>query len=70
MPGAVVYCHPGSELDEAGLIEFLKDRMAAFKIPAKIWFEPHSLPRLGTEKIDKVSLRTKYRALWQQATAA
>lgn len=69
VPGAVVYCHPGQSVDEAGLAEFLKDRIAAFKIPTKIWFEPTSLPRLGTEKIDKVSLRTKYRALWQQAAA-
>jgi acyl-CoA synthetase (AMP-forming)/AMP-acid ligase II len=70
MPGAVVYCHPGQALDEAGLIAFLKDRIAAFKIPAKIWFEPDNLPRLGTEKIDKVSLRKKYRAVWEEASAA
>lgn len=69
VPGAVVYCHPGKSIDEAGLAEFLKDRIAAFKIPTKIWFESTSLPRLGTEKIDKVSLRTKYRGLWQQAAA-
>ena len=70
LPGAVVYCHPGQTLDEAGLIAFLKDRIAAFKIPAKIWFEPNNLPRLGTEKIDKVSLRKKYRAVWEEASAA
>jgi acyl-CoA synthetase (AMP-forming)/AMP-acid ligase II len=70
LPGAVVYCHPGQTLDEAGLNAFLKDKIAAFKVPAKIWFEPHNLARLGTEKIDKVSLRKKYRAVWEQATAA
>lgn len=70
VPGAVAYCHPGMSVDEAALTEFLKERMAAFKIPAKIWFEKDSLPRLGTEKIDKVSLRTKYRAIWQAAAAA
>ena len=69
VPGAVVYCHPGQSVDEAGLAEFLKDRIAAFKIPTKTWFEPNSLPRLGTEKIDKVALRAKYRAIWQQAAA-
>ncbi len=69
VPGAVVYCHPGQSVDEAGLAEFLKDRIAAFKIPTKVWFEANSLPRLGTEKIDKVSLRAKYRAIWQQAAA-
>jgi len=57
-------------VSEAELADFLKERIAAFKVPAKIWFEADSLPRLGTEKIDKVSLRTKYRAAWQQASAA
>lgn len=70
LPGAVVYCHPGTSVSEAELADFLKERIAAFKVPAKIWFEADSLPRLGTEKIDKVSLRTKYRAAWQQASAA
>ncbi|MFM7028414.1 MAG: class I adenylate-forming enzyme family protein [Chakrabartia sp.] len=70
VPGAVIYCHPGTSVDEAGLAEFLKERIAAFKIPTKIWFEPTNLPRLGTEKIDKVLLRKKYRDIWQQAAAA
>ena len=54
-------------IDEAGLIAFLKERIAGFKVPEKIWFEADNLPRLGTEKIDKVSLRAKYRAAWQEA---
>jgi long-chain acyl-CoA synthetase len=66
----VVYLHPGQSIDEAGLCEFLAHRIAGFKVPAKIWFEPESLPRLGTEKIDKVSLRAKYRAIWQEAVSA
>ena len=70
VPGAVVYCHAGHSVDEAGLAEFLKERIAAFKIPAKVWFEAENLPRLGTEKIDKVSLRKKYRALWAESGAA
>jgi hypothetical protein len=28
-----------------------------------VWVSEAPLPRLGTEKIDKVSLRTRYRAL-------
>jgi len=70
LPGAVVYCHPGQSLDEAGLAAFLKERIAGFKVPEKVWFVPENLPRLGTEKIDKVSLRAKYRKLWEQAVAA
>ena len=70
LPGAVVYLHPGQSIDEAGLIAFLKERIAGFKVPEKIWFEADNLPRLGTEKIDKVSLRAKYRAAWQEAARA
>jgi acyl-CoA synthetase (AMP-forming)/AMP-acid ligase II len=63
VPGAVVHAHPGSALDAEALIAFLTPRMAAFKLPARIWFEDDPLPRLGTEKIDKVGLRTRYREL-------
>ena len=45
------------------LTAFLLKHIAAFKVPAKIWIVADPLPRLGTEKIDKVSLRAKYRAL-------
>ncbi|MFM9853984.1 MAG: class I adenylate-forming enzyme family protein [Sphingomonadaceae bacterium] len=59
--GAVVY--PGT-IDESALRAFLEAELAAFKIPLKIWFAPEPLPRLGTEKIDKVSLRAKFRSEW------
>ena len=65
VPGAVVHCHQGQALDATALSEFLRTRLAAFKLPEKIWFVDTPLPRLGTEKIDKVSLRAQYRALWQ-----
>jgi acyl-CoA synthetase (AMP-forming)/AMP-acid ligase II len=63
VPGAVVHFHDGEALDEAALQGFLCDHIAAFKVPARIWIAPEPLPRLGTEKIDKVGLRAKYRAL-------
>jgi long-chain acyl-CoA synthetase len=59
--GAVVY--PGT-VDEAALRAFLGQELAAFKVPMQIWFAAEPLPRLGTEKIDKVSLRTHFRELW------
>ncbi|MGH6781429.1 MAG: class I adenylate-forming enzyme family protein, partial [Sphingomonadaceae bacterium] len=65
VPGAVIHLNPGETLDAAGLAEFLGQRLAAFKLPCRIWFVPDPLPRLGTEKIDKVGLRAKYRALAQ-----
>jgi long-chain acyl-CoA synthetase len=36
--------------------------MAQFKLPARIWFVDEPLPKLGTGKIDKVSLRSIYAA--------
>jgi acyl-CoA synthetase (AMP-forming)/AMP-acid ligase II len=63
VPGAVVHFHDGETVDEAALQGFLCEHIAAFKVPARIWIAADPLPRLGTEKIDKVGLRAKYRAL-------
>ena len=61
VPAAVVYCEKGG-LDADGLTAFLGQRLAQFKLPAVIWFSNEPLPKLGTGKIDKVSLRAQYRA--------
>jgi len=63
VPGAVVHFHEGQTLDEVALQDFLREHIAAFKVPARIWIAVEPLPRLGTEKIDKVGLRAKYRGL-------
>ena len=63
VPGAVVYLRQRGAVAEDDLIAFLHQHIAAFKVPAKIWLSDDPLPRLGTEKIDKVSLRKKYRAI-------
>lgn len=63
VPGAVVWMKPGSTVDEHALKAFLTERLAGFKVPKTIWIVPDPLPKLGTEKIDKVTLRTKYREL-------
>ena len=63
VPGAVVHLREGATLDEAALQAFLGEHIAAFKVPTPIWVSAVALPRLGTEKIDKVSLRNTYRAL-------
>ena len=60
VPGAVVHLHSASRLDEDELAEFLSTRLAAFKRPERVWFVEDALPRLGTEKIDKVTLRRDY----------
>ncbi len=61
--GAAIHLHRGSRLDEEELGEFLSTRLASFKRPARVWFVADPLPRLGTEKIDKVTLRSEYRAV-------
>jgi len=63
VPGAVVYLHPGDTCTESELQDFLRHHIAAFKVPARIWIAGDPLPRLGTEKIDKVGLRARYRAM-------
>ena len=63
VPGAVVHARDGAMLTEAAVQAFLSDHIAAFKVPTRIWIADAPLPRLGTEKIDKVALRATYRAL-------
>ena len=61
--GAIAHVHPGEHLSDEALLFFLSERLAGFKVPARLWFEDAPLPKLGTEKIDKVGLRTRYRAV-------
>ena len=62
VPGAVIYCEHRGDLDEAELAAFLEQRLAKYKIPAVLWFVDEPLPKLGTGKIDKVTLKQIYRA--------
>jgi acyl-CoA synthetase (AMP-forming)/AMP-acid ligase II len=59
VPAAVVYSEDG-ELDKDELLAFLSARIAQFKLPAQLWIEAAPLPKLGTGKIDKLSLRRRY----------
>ncbi|HEX8389056.1 MAG TPA: class I adenylate-forming enzyme family protein [Sphingomonas sp.] len=68
LPGAVVEPQPGTALTPEALAAFLKEHIAAFKVPARIWIVDEPLPRLGTEKIDKVGLKKAYRAVWTKET--
>lgn len=58
--GAVFLTKPGRDLSEAELRDFLATRLAPFKQPVVYWRADDTLPRLGTQKIDKRSLREKY----------
>lgn len=63
VPGAVVVLRARETLTPDDLCAFLHQHIAAFKVPQRVWIADAPLPRLGTEKIDKVAIRTKYRAL-------
>ena len=70
IPGAVVHLHDGEHLSDEALRFFLSEQLAPFKVPAQIWYEADLLPRLGTEKIDKVGLRARFRAVHEAALTA
>jgi len=55
----------GQTLSEAELRDFLKAHIAAFKVPVRLWQEKETLPRLGTEKVDKRTLKARYLTVWE-----
>ena len=56
---AVVVPHPGSTLDEDTLREFLAERIAKHKIPARFWFRSEQIPRNASGKFLKRELRSE-----------
>jgi fatty-acyl-CoA synthase len=61
VPAAFVVPKPGQTLDQPALCEFLKPRLAKFKMPRHFQFVDTPLPKTGTGKILKRNLRE---ALW------
>ncbi|MGV7121638.1 class I adenylate-forming enzyme family protein [Sphingopyxis sp. 550A] len=59
--GAVIWMKPGSAVTAEDMTAFLGQRLAPYKVPLRIWMSNDALPKLGSEKIDKVTLRTQYR---------
>lgn len=57
--GACVQLGAGTDVTEGELKVFLESRIAAFKVPKKIWFRDSPLPRGATEKIDHLALRAE-----------
>ncbi|MHB8669209.1 MAG: class I adenylate-forming enzyme family protein [Acidimicrobiales bacterium] len=55
--GAVVHLAPGMEATEQELKDHLASRLAAFKIPARMWFRDEPLPRNPAGKVLKRELR-------------
>ena len=59
--GAVVHPKAGEKLEGEAIIQFVSRDLAAFKVPARVWISEEPLPKLGSGKIDKVSLRKHFR---------
>jgi acyl-CoA synthetase (AMP-forming)/AMP-acid ligase II len=58
VPVAIIHAKNG--LSEEQLRAFLESRLAKFKIPARFIFSKEPLPKLGTGKIDRPSLKAQY----------
>jgi long-chain acyl-CoA synthetase len=56
-PAAIVHLKPGGQATEAELRAFVRERLAAFKVPVKIAFWPETLPRNANGKILKTELK-------------
>jgi fatty-acyl-CoA synthase len=62
VPAAFVVLKPGRELSEEQLCDFLRERIAKFKMPRRFHFTDTALPKTGTGKILKRELRETF---WQ-----
>jgi fatty-acyl-CoA synthase len=56
---AVVVIRPGAHLGEAELLDFVRGRLAAYKVPRSVVFVSE-LPKTGANKVDKRLLAEKY----------
>jgi fatty-acyl-CoA synthase len=58
----------GSKISETDIREFLRQRVAAYKLPRDIWFTTDDrLPKTGTGKVQKAILREMALALLEDA---
>ncbi|MGL5837974.1 MAG: class I adenylate-forming enzyme family protein [Sphingorhabdus sp.] len=62
VPGLVYYTKQGKNVSPDELRAFLLKKLAPFKVPVHFWRVEEALPRLGTQKIDRVTLRREYNA--------
>jgi acyl-CoA synthetase (AMP-forming)/AMP-acid ligase II len=58
--GAAVVLREDSELTTEELLDYLAQHLAAFKIPAHVWFRAEQLPRIASGKIFKRQLKAHY----------
>ncbi|MEZ5919748.1 MAG: class I adenylate-forming enzyme family protein [Parvularculaceae bacterium] len=55
--GLVVHAKEGATINPEALRDFMAEALAKFKCPERIWVSPAPLPKLGTEKFDKQTIR-------------
>lgn len=67
--GAIVYPKPGEPLESESLIQFVKRDLASFKVPARVWIADQPLPKLGSGKIDKITIRKQLAELYTRRNA-
>ncbi len=60
---AAVMPREGEVLTTAEILDFLRNRLAAFKIPSDIWLHRDNLPRIASGKIAKAQLKEEYIAV-------
>ncbi len=60
--GAFLKLHDGATVDADGIRQWVRDRLAAFKVPALVDIRADSLPRNATGKVLKRELRDAYAA--------
>ncbi|NMW32420.1 acyl--CoA ligase [Altererythrobacter sp. RZ02] len=62
VPAAVYYMKEGQSMTPGDVREFMLTKLAPFKVPLveHIWQSDTALPRLGTQKIDKRTVRTMF----------
>jgi len=61
-PAAVVHLKPGGTAGEAELRQWVRERLAAFKVPVEVRFWPEPLPRNANGKILKTELKSEFEA--------
>jgi long-chain acyl-CoA synthetase len=57
---AVVQIRAGSSTSEEALQSHVKDRLAAFKVPARLWIDEADLPRNAAGKVLKRDLKARF----------
>ena len=55
--GLLVYAKEGKTIEPQALRDFMAQELAGFKVPERIWLSPQQLPRLGTGKFDKITIK-------------